>query len=427
MEVIFEAVRRKVYERRDAIVKLAKELVQIPSVTGDEREAQDFMRGKLREAGIKVETFEPNSEELKGHRSYFPTTSFIKRGYKNRPNVIGVIGEGERTLILNGHIDVVPPGPAEGWRYDPWSGEISDGKIYGRGAGDMKAGLAAMISAAEILLELDLLTEGKLLLESTIEEEDGGVGGALATLLRGYRGDFSINPEPTGLDFWVASAGVLYFKIRVRGRPSHTMEPHKGVSAIDKMFLIYRALKELDEERRKRVNFRYAEECDDRIKGFVTFLNIGVIAGGDWPSTIPSWAEVHCRIGWPPGETSREVEDQIIRRLEEVINEDIWLKENPPEYNPSGWRAEPSLLDPDNSYVRRLESIVARVTGRRPKYCGGTAGLDTRFFINDFNIPSVCFGPSAGNIHSFNEFVDIESLIKVTEAIAVFTLDFLNG
>ena len=428
IDSLSERVLKKVDENRDQIIELVRQLVQIPSVTGQEKDAQEFVKEKLAEMGLKVETFEPNVDELRDHPSFFETISYKKFGYNNRPNVIGIWEEGDvrKTLILNGHIDVVPPGPKEEWRYDPWGGEISNGKIYGRGSGDMKAGVAAMIYAVKAVQELEIPTNGKVLVESTIEEEDGGIGGALATLLKGYTGDFSINPEPSGLDFWIASAGVLYFKIRVKGRPAHAKEAHRGVNAIDKIWLIYKALKELNEERQRRITFPPAEECEPYMKGHVTILNIGVISGGDWPSTVPAWAEIRCRIGWPPGESIRDVERQVLDKVREVSERDPWLKENPPEYSIIGWRAEPSMIDTSDPFVLKLSDLAFKVTGKRPRFCGGTAGLDTRFFINDFNIPSVGYGPIAHNIHGINESVELDSVIQVTKVIALAIVELLT-
>jgi acetylornithine deacetylase len=423
-----ERIFKKIDENQDQIAKLVSQLVQIPSITGQEGDAQEFIKEKLTEMGLKVETFEPNVNELKDHPSFFETTSYKKFGYSKRPNAIGIWKEDNsgKTLILNGHVDVVPPGSKEEWRYDPWGGEISNGKIYGRGSGDMKGGIVAMIYAVKAIQELEIPINGKVLVESTIEEEDGGIGGALATLLRGYTGNFSINPEPSGLDFYVASAGVLYFKIRVKGRPAHAKEAHKGVNAIDKIWLIYKALKELNEERQRRIVFPPAEECEPDVKGHVTTLNIGMISGGDWPSTVPAWAEIMCRIGWPPGESIREIESQILDRLKEVSRRDPWLRENPPEYCTIGWRAEPSMVGTSDPFVSKLSDLAFKVTGRRPRFCGGTAGLDTRFFINDFNIPSVGYGPIAHNIHGINEFVELDSVIQVAKVIALAIVELLT-
>ncbi|MCD6348203.1 MAG: ArgE/DapE family deacylase [Candidatus Korarchaeota archaeon] len=424
---LVERIVRKVEEHRDQVFQLLRELVQIPSVTGQEGDAQGFVKEKLSEIGLNVVSFEPDVSELRSHPSFFQTMSCRRYGYKSRPNVVGTL-EGEsdgKTLILNGHIDVVPPGPRRDWRYDPWSGETSDGKMYGRGAGDMKGGLAAIISAVEVIQALDLSLKGKVLVESTIEEEDGGVGGALATLLKGYLGEFAIIPEPSGLDFWAASAGVLYFRVGVRGKPAHVMRAHEGVSAIDKIWVIYRALKELDIERRERISFSWAEVCEPDVRGNVTVLNIGVISGGDWPSTVPAWAEIKCRIGWPPGESLAEVEGQILRKIEEVSSGDPWLRENPPEYEVIGWRAEPSIVDPSDSHIRRLSDTALQITRKRPRLCGGTAGLDMRFFINDFGIPAVCYGPVAHNIHGINESVELESVMQVTKVLALMTAELL--
>ncbi|MCW4033095.1 MAG: M20/M25/M40 family metallo-hydrolase, partial [Candidatus Bathyarchaeota archaeon] len=170
-----------VRKNKDKLVKFIQNLVQIPSVSGEEEEIQKFIYKKFGELDLNPKFVHPDVEILQKSEDYFETTSYTKFGYKNRPNVVGIlkgIGSG-KSICLNGHIDVVSPEPIEQWTRDPWGGEIEGDFIYGRGAGDMKAGVASIIFALQALKETKTRLNGDVFIETTIEEEDGGVGGAL--------------------------------------------------------------------------------------------------------------------------------------------------------------------------------------------------------------------------------------------------------
>ncbi len=194
-----EKVIKKVFEEidreKEEMVSTARQLVRIPSLVGKELEAQKFIEGKLKEMGLKVDTFEAKLEEVKDHETFIQ----VPYSYENRPNVVGVL-EGSpqaRSLIINGHVDVVSPEPVDRWTFDPWGGEIRDGKLYGRGALDMKGGLIANLFALKAILKSGFKPKGKLIWESVVEEEAGGGGGALACFSRGYKADGMFIPEPS--------------------------------------------------------------------------------------------------------------------------------------------------------------------------------------------------------------------------------------
>lgn len=427
-EKIAGKVLRIIEDEYKDLVNTLRELVQIPSVTGEEKEAQSYVAGQLRNIGLKVDIFEPEVEELKKYPYFFETLSYKKYGYKGRPNVVGLLKgeESGKTLILNGHIDVVPPGPPSDWDRDPWSGVIVENRLYGRGAGDMKGGIAAMLHVIKAILNAEVPLRGNILVETTIEEEDGGIGGALATILRGYKGDAVIIPEPSGTqNIVIGSGGVLYFKVKVRGRPAHAFEAHIGVNAIEKLWIIYEALKVLNEHRQKTISYDLFEKCQPHLKGHVTTLNIGVIHAGDWPSTVPGWGELLCRIGWPPGESIEDIQKQIIKTIEDTIKKDKWLEENPPEIEWLGWKANPSQLSVDDPFVNLFYKITREVVGREVKFCGIPAGMDMRFYI-EHGMPAISYGPDAFNIHSPNECVDLNSLLIVSKVIAKVIIEIVT-
>jgi acetylornithine deacetylase len=422
--VVEEGVLGYLDSRGDEIVDFLRRLVGIPSVVGLEGEAQKFMYHTFRDMGLEVDMWEPDINELKKHPAFFETTSFRKYGYKDRPNVIGKLRGvgGGRSLFLCGHMDVVSPEPVGAWSYPPWGGVVVDGKMYGRGAADQKGGIAAMTYALKSIMDLGIKLKGDVLIGTTIEEEDGGVGGALATVLKGYRADAAILTEPGGSRIGVASAGVLYFRVKVMGRTAHASRAHLGVNAIEKAFLIYRALMELNVERQRRVRYVYAENEAPHMRGRATTINVGVVRGGDWPSTVAGWAELECRVGWPPGESVGDVRREIEAKVMEVAMGDSWLRDHPPIIEWFGWCAEPSEQDVNHPIVKLVKSTAEEVLGEGVVFAGGSAGLDTRHFILYGGMPAITFGPEGENTHGVDECVNLDSVIKTSKVLALVLL-----
>jgi len=409
---------------QDKLVKLIQELVRIPSVSGKEEEVQEFVYKKLSDLNLKPKYINPDIEILKQSDDYFETTSFTKFGYKNRPNVVGILkGTGNgRSICLNGHIDVVSPEPVEHWSHDPWGGEKEGDFIYGRGAGDMKAGVASIIFAIQALKETQTELLGDVHIETTIEEEDGGIGGSLYLRLTQPKVDAAIITEPSNNNIGIAGAGVMYFRVIVTGIPAHAATAHFGVNAIVKMIPIIEALKTLNQNRQEKISYKYAE-VDPSMKGKATTLNIGVINAGDWPSTVPALCILECRIGFPPGETREMVIDQIEKTILNAANKDVWLKEHPPKVEWFGWKAKPHEQDPEHPFVKLLDKNIRQLIDTEPVYFGGAAGLDTRFFVHH-DIPTVVFGPSSENNHSIDERVSISSTLKTTEILISTIMDW---
>jgi len=264
--------------------------------------------------------------------------------------------------------------------------------------------------------------KGDVLIGTTIEEEDGGVGGALATVLKGYRADAAILTEPGGNRIGVASAGVLYFRVKVMGRTAHASRAHLGVNAIEKAFLIYRALMELNVERQRRVRYVYAENEAPHMRGRATTINVGVVRGGDWPSTVAGWAELECRVGWPPGESINDVRREIEAKVMEVAMGDSWLRDHPPIIEWFGWCAEPSEQDVNHPIVKLVKSAAEEVLGEGVVFAGGSAGLDTRHFILYGGMPAITFGPEGENTHGVDECVNLDSVIKTSKVLALVLL-----
>ncbi|MCH8907046.1 MAG: ArgE/DapE family deacylase [Candidatus Heimdallarchaeota archaeon] len=400
---------------KDELIELAQDLIKIPSVTGNEITCQRFLVQKLEKMGLTPNLVYPSIKDLRSHEDFFETTSFVKFGYEDRPNVTSVIkgtGDGP-SLCLSGHIDVVSPEPVNQWTRKPFGGEVEGNLLYGRGAGDMKGGLAAMVFATRAIIETETKLKGDLFLESTIEEEDGGVGGVLSLRMTEPKYDAAIIPEPLDHCIGIASAGVMYFRIKVIGRPAHASTAHYGVNAITKSVPIIQALEELHQSRQNTISYPYAEQ-DETMKGRATTINIGIVQSGDWPSTVPGECTLECRIGWPPGETRTEVRSQVENAINNAIKSDVWLTKNPPIIEWFGWNARPHEMDIRHPFTQLVVEENYKATKSDPIFLGGAAGLDARYFVHQ-GIPAITYGPRAERIHSFDECVDIESMITVAE------------
>ncbi|MHA2027058.1 MAG: ArgE/DapE family deacylase [Candidatus Thorarchaeota archaeon] len=411
-------------ESKNQLIELTQDLVRIPSVSGEEASVQKRVYQEFDSMDLKPEFFDPVEKELRKHKDFFETTSFVKFGYDNRPNVAGLLkGEGEgRSICLSGHVDVVSPEPLEKWTRDPWSAEVSGGNIHGRGAGDMKAGVAAMMFAVKALQTNEVKLKGDVQIETTIEEEDGGVGGVLYMRTVRPHTDAALIPEPSHHTISLASAGIMYFRVTVPGVPAHAATAHFGVNAIQKMMLVIDAIEELHRNRQSRISYPTAES-DPRMKGRATTINVGVIRAGDWPSTVPGSCDIECRIGFPPGETREEVMTQVENAINLTADNDDWLKENRPTVTWFGWKARPHELEESNPFVQQVKTSVNQVLGTNPMFIGGSAGLDTRFFVHH-GIPAVTCGPKAERIHSFDEIVTIDSTVKTAQVIAATMMDW---
>ena len=420
------AVRADIEAHASDIEATLSTLVSTETVTGSEAPGQEVMIDAYESLGLEPDVWDPSVAELRSHPAFFETTSFREHGYEGRPNVVARREGGGNgpTLAISGHIDVVPANEGE-WERDPWTLTREGDRLYGRGAADMKGGLAAALAAVDALDRNDVTLGGDLLLQSTIEEEDGGIGGLLSVLERGYVPDAAIVPEPFGIpDIGIASAGVMYFVIRIPGRSAHAAWAYDGVSAIHESIPVIEALEDLDRERKARISFEPAVREDPQLEGHVTNINLGMMEAGDWPSTVPAEATIRGRVGWPPGESRAEVRNQIEATIDEAATADPWLAEHPPELEWVGWQAEPHHVSEDASIVQLSKRVAEEVTGRPGQFIGGTAGLDERFYARYYDVDVATMGPLGERLHGADEYTTLPSLVETAQAIATVAMEF---
>lgn len=392
-------------------------VVKIPSVIGNEIKMQEYMKKKYEEIGLKVVEVQPDYEKVKNH----PAFSSSGLSFEGRKNIIG-IWEGNTeapSLTLNGHMDVVSPEPMEKWTKDPWGGEIEGNRLYGRGSGDMKAGLMANWFALKTLLDLGIKPKGTVHLQSVLEEEAGGAGGTLSCMEEGYVTDGFISTEPHSMRITVAHAGVMYFRVKVLGKTAHAGLAHLGVNAISKMIKIYNALEDLGEKRAKEVYF----DLFHKGSGQSVHLNLGTLKGGDWASNVAGEAVLECRIGFIPSETRAEIQKLVEETVKEAIKGDDWLEQNPPQIEWYGWTTEAWNQDPSDPFVVSFKKTAESVLGREVEIAGRASGNDARF-TQYYDKPGICFGPIVGNMHGPDEYVEIDSVIDTAKVLANHIVDW---
>lgn len=422
---VTETVTNTIESKENDLIELVTDLAEARTVTGTEKPGQTVVIDKLESLGYEPDVWEPSTNSLVDHEGYFETSSYTEYGYEDRPNVVARRAGGNGpTLTLGGHIDVVDVTETE-WTREPWSVTREGDTLYGRGVADMKGGLAAVLIAMEALDEAGIDLGGDLLFQSTIEEEDGGVGGALSVLERGYVPDAAVIAEPFALpNVGIASAGVMYFRVRVPGKSVHAAWGHQGVNAIGNATTVYRALERLDTDRKARIDYPPAYRGEPDLEGNVTNLNIGTIEAGDWPSTLPSEAFMEGRIGWPPGESRAEVRAQIEETVADAAADDEWLADHPPEVEWFGWQAAPHEIDPDSRIATTASRVSEEITGRTGSFVGGNAGLDERFFKRYYDVDAVSVGPTGSGLHGADENTTVTSLLETSKAIAGIAIEY---
>ena len=335
---------------RDGLVQILQTLVRIPSVTGEEDAAQEEMIRLLGDLNGKMDTWRPDVEQLK-RQPHFPGARILTP----RLNVVATFpgaGPGP-TLVLNGHIDTVTAGDEQRWTRPPFGGEVADGKLYGRGASDMKGGLAAIVGALGAIAKTGCRLRGSLCVQSVIGEEDGGLG-SFAALARGHRGDGVIVCEPTRLEVVPAHAGVTVFRITITGRAAHGAVRQEGVSAFHKFLPIHEALLSLERRRNETLRHPLYEGI-----GLPWPLSIGIVTAGTWPAIVPETLIAEGRIGVAIGERILDVRREVEHAVGEAATQDPWLSQHPPRVEWIGGTWEPAETPREHPLVRALSEAVA--------------------------------------------------------------------
>jgi acetylornithine deacetylase len=399
---------------RERLVRDLAALVRIPSVTGSEEAVAAWAEAALRDVGLRVELVRASQAAIRGD----PDWPGEEMPRATLPVVVGRVGpDGGRSLVLSGHLDVVPPGDPATWTTDPWGAEIRDGALYGRGACDMKGGVASIIGAVRALRangDLDRLA-GELIVALVSSEEDGGQG-TLAAIRAGVGGDMAIITEPSNLDVVVAHAGAITFRLTVPGRAAHASQRREGVSALDKLFVLSQAL-EADEARRN------AAETDPLMTalGLPYPTIIGIVAGGEWASTVLDRVTADGRYGVRLGQSPAAAEAELRAVVAAACAADEFLRDHPATIEITGGRFGSARVASDHPLPVSLAETIEAVTGRRPAMLAEPYGADMRLFVDVAATPCVIFGPGDVRVaHSADERVPLSQVEDCARVLAAW-------
>lgn len=394
---------------------LLVELVQARTELGGEEAGQAIMARAFADCGLEPRDVWLDAGALREHPHAAPFSWDVSA----KRNVVATwpaAGAGGRSLILNGHIDVVPPAAAQLWRSDPYVARRDGDWLYGRGAGDMKAGLVAIVGAVRALREAGVELCADVHLQSVVEEECTG-NGALQCLIDGMRADACVLAEPHPDHLTIAQVGVLWFHVDVAGEPVHAAYATTGHNAIEAAHTVLAALHDLEAELNEDPPAPYDEVAHP------INLNPGVIAGGDWTSTVAAQCTLSCRLAMYPGTDPAQLQRLVQAAVARAAQNDPFLAAHPPTVRYDGFRCEGSIVSADEPLVRTLSDAYAQVHGAPPALRPTTATTDARHFIRN-GIPAVCFGPRAESIHGIDERVSLRSMHECAQVLARFICEW---
>jgi acetylornithine deacetylase len=428
-----DRILKWVNAHRADVVGLAQSLVRIPSENkqplGSEKECQRFVAGYLRDLGCRVDVFTPDEVPgLTDHPEYWPG-----RDYTDRPNVVGVmspepvgpvgLAAGRKALLFTGHVDVVPI-VGQG-KYGWWDATVDGGRLYGRGANDMKGGIAAYLMAARCVRELGLRLEGDLILETVVDEEFGGANGTLACRLRGYNADAAILPEPNNMLISTAHRGGQQFRLFTCaegvGMGFGETVLRDPVTALGHLLA---ALDRYNQERQARPKPIGFESDVFPLMPFI--MRAGELLPWGTGEAIPETAWVEFWIEIPPGVTKEQLQSELKDVVARATEATPALQQVSTRWEERTRFLAGSGMPDGHPLVEKLAENLRAVTGEPPAYGPAPFACDGFVFNLLSPTPVVIFGPRGGNAHARDEWVDVEDLVTLTQTYALTIADWLT-
>lgn len=404
---------------QEELIQQLQQMVQEPSVQLNERGIQHKIANWLRELEFSVEMWDPAGEELFNHESFISR----REHFNGSPNVVGIKkgSGGGKSIVLNGHIDVVPEGDLADWREDPYAATIKDGRLYGRGSTDMKGGNASMLFALRALKALEIPLKGDVIFHSVIEEESGGAG-TLAAILKGYTADAALIPEPTNMKVFPKQQGSMWFRLHVKGKSAHGGTSYEGVNAILQAQVVLDRLVQLEKARNKRVTDPLFAKAPIPLP-----INVGVIEGGSWPSSVPDLVKIEGRVGISPDETMEEVKKEFHDAMQSLSASNSWFNSHPIDIEWFGARWLPGSIDINHVFLKILTEQYETVLGKSPEVEAAPWGTDGGLLTAVGNTPTVVFGPGVTKMaHQANEYIELAEVFRCAEVIVHTLIEWCN-
>jgi acetylornithine deacetylase len=441
MEEIAKKIDYWVDTHADEIIDLASRLVQIPSENkppvGFELACQNYLRKVLNDAGARVDYFFP--EEVPGFKE---SPLYLQgRTYKDRPNVVGTFPGtgGGKSLLLIGHIDTVPREPMPWIESSPFSGEVKNGKLYGRGAYDMKGGMVSMFYGIKCLRDLGVSLKGDVLVESDVDEEYGGSNGTLASRIRGYTADAAIVPEPTNMVVYPVHKGGRWWKINLKGTPGRSFSQEEIVNPIHQMAEIVQILRDFEKERNTRPDPDIHPLYRDNPNLLVHIWQVGCEGATFSPAPgidekehlnvltgAPSGCYLHVFVETYEGTSEEDLEKEFIGYILSRIEKNPLFKHSKPEFEKKIRYLEGSHIPMDHPLLKSIEKAYHSLSSRPFTVQGAPYQCDVYLLNRYYGIPTAILGPGGANAHAPDEYVLIQDLIDLTKIFARIIVDWCS-
>lgn len=420
-------VIQMIEDRKYEIIDFTRRLVEIPTVNappnGNELPGQLLYEQCCREAGLEVHTLNPRDVE-----GFETSEAFLKnRDFTDRYNVIGIWkGNGQgKSLLLSGHMDVVPEEPQPWTMCKPFEPVIRDGRLYGRGSADMKGGLAAALMAVTMLKESGWSPSGDILVESVVDEEYAGANGTIASRMAGFNADFAINPEPTGLAVYPACVGALIFKILIRGTAGMPYTAAGGIyNPIFGITKVIDIVKSYEHYRNSNESVHPQWEAAPYNRSIIiTKVKAGEVQEhGQLGVPIDAWLEVIVQTF--PGESEQSAKDRFMDYFRRHAADIPELATHSPVFEKMYRYVEPAECSLDHAGIHALKQSVSRVIKQEATVVGAPFSCDLAAFQMYGNTPAVVFGPTGDNLHAPNEWVDTESIVTAAKVYAEMIMNW---
>lgn len=414
VDLILETVDAAIERHAEAAFSLLERLVAADSTVGREQGALEVLAEDLGALGFQLERL-----PIPGSVGSLPGAGVPQCSYEGRYDLVARrAGDPARpSLLLNGHIDVVPADEPALWTTPPFQPRRADGWMYGRGTGDMKCGFAMGSLALRALRDVvPDATLPPLTVLAVIEEECTG-NGTIAAASAGVLADAVVLLEPTDLALLRGGVGVLWLEIVVEGLAAHAEASAGGVNALDVAISLLPVLRAAEDE----IN----RVPDPRIDADRPFrLNIGRLSGGDWVSSVPSVARIGLRVGFPMGWEPADAEAVVRRHIDRAAAADPWLAAHPPTIRQSGFRAEGYDLPAGDTLAQALAAAHRHAHGIDPASLAMATTTDARVYRNRYDLPAICYGPRTTRIHGIDEGVELASIVAGARTLARFLLQW---
>jgi acetylornithine deacetylase len=407
---------RAINAHGEAMFAFLEALVRAPSTVGSEQAAMEVFARQAEALGLKVERLPfSNARVIDPRAGITPPADLLTPG---RYQVLATTrGEGGLTLLLNGHMDVVPAAAPELWTTPPFEPARRDGRLYGRGAVDMKSGFAVGMLALHALRDVapDLFAEKRLGFVAVVEEECTGNGTLLSIAEHGITAPEVVVLEPTDLGLLLGGVGILWTDIKVTSEAGHAHSAGSA-NAIELGMRLVQGLRRWADDLH-----RTNPEPNIGANGHAYNINLGKVSAGDWTSSAPASATFSVRIGFPRGWTPDEAEQQVRAAISDMVEADPDFSAQP-IVTLSGFRAKGHLIGTDTALVLDLAAAHSDAHGAPPPAVMLGSTSDARVYLEDFGIPAVCYGASGGNLHGVDEYVELQSIIDAARTLARFLL-----